>query len=210
MDKIISNLDYVEFGELNYVYDNIMYQRDTDASVPYDKDYFQKYVSYENTNISVKLNSFRTEITQKYCKSILDIGIGSGEFVKKSKIKTFGYDINPYGINWLKENSKFVNPYEDNLDQIEGVCFWDSLEHIPEPSNLLEKLVGKYVFISIPIFDNLLEVRKNKHYRPNEHYYYYTALGLISYMGLMGFNLKEISDREIQAGREGIYTFVFN
>lgn len=208
MDHIISQYASVPFGELNLA-DGLLYQRDV-VTIPYDKDYYEKYISYEDTEIAKKINKSRTSITRKYCQTLLDIGIGSGEFIKKSKLKVFGYDINNYGVNWLTEKGLFLDPYKECLKEVEGVCFWDSLEHIPKPSLLLEIIRDKFVFISIPIFENLLKVRESKHYRPNEHLYYFTSKGLIAYMKVFGFKLVEISDAEIIAGREDVYTFVFN
>jgi hypothetical protein len=66
-----------------------------------------------------------------------------------------------------------------------------------------------YLFVSIPIFYNLNKVKESKHYRPNEHYYYFTSFGLINYMNDMNFKILEIQDFEIQSGREDIKTFVF-
>ena len=213
MEKIITAYPSVPFGELVYCYENeILYQKDTSISVPYEKDYFEKYVSYEDTEISIKLNEFRTAITKKYCKSLLDIGIGSGEFIKKSSIKVFGYDINPIAIEWLNQRGLLLDPYTGKKlsMRIEGVSLWDALEHIPDPSDLLSRFSpGQYVFISIPIFSDLLKVRESKHYRPNEHYYYYTEAGLRKFMAEHRFKFIEMSDAEIQAGREGIYSFVF-
>lgn len=211
MDPLISQLSCVPFGELNYcTCYSIAYQRDMKTSVPYDEAYFQKYVGYENTDIANKINDFRTGITKKYCNTLLDIGIGSGEFIKKSPVKTYGFDINETGIAWLKERDLYVDPYRDNLSDIQGYCFWDSMEHIPQPSTLLRYLpMNSYVFISMPIFTNLLAIRSNKHYRPNEHYYYFSSDGLAAFLRMAGFGLIEISDGETQAGRQDIYTFVF-
>ena len=96
------------------------------------------------------------------------------------------------------------------MPNVDGLCFWDSLEHIPNPSALLSRInSGQYVFISIPIFDDLAKVKQSKHYRPDEHYYYFTKDGMIKYMTDLNFKTLDISDFEISAGREGIYTFVF-
>jgi hypothetical protein len=210
MDKIIEGYMSVPFGELNYCYKNdIMYQRDMHISIEYDKHYFAKYVSHENSEIARKLNQGRTSITEKYCLKILDIGIGSGEFIKKSNIFTYGYDINPVAIKWLMERQIYVDPYT-NMPEVDGLTFWDSLEHIPNPGQLLSLIPsGKYVFISLPIFNDLLKVRSSKHYKPNEHYYYFTANGMIGWMKDSGFDLLEMSDFETRAGREDILTFVF-
>jgi len=210
MDTIIKNYAFEKFDELNWCYEkDIMYQRDMSTSVPYDEDYYKKYLRYENTDISKKLNNGRANITQKYCCSLLDIGVGSGEFIKNSKIKVCGYDINPIAIEWLKLENIFLDPYKEKID-VDGLSFWDSLEHIKDPNSLLSRLgKDKFVFISMPIFVDLHEIKSSKHYRPNEHFYYFTVRGMINYMSDSGFSIIEIDDFETKAGREDIQTFVF-
>ena len=56
MEFIKENYKFAEYQELNYCYENgIMYQRDMSVSVDYAEEYYEKYVSYENTEISKKL-----------------------------------------------------------------------------------------------------------------------------------------------------------
>lgn len=210
MDKIIKKYKSIPFCELRWcLQEEIMYQADMTQSVEYGEDYFKKYINYESTDIAKKLNEFRTKITEKYCKSLLDIGIGSGEFIKSCNIKVLGFDINPLAELWLKENNLFSNPYVE-MPSVEGLTFWDSLEHIPNPNDLLDLVKqGQYVFVSIPIFSDLLTLKNSKHYRPNEHYYYFTTKGMIKYMQDSGFQIIEIEDGETQAGRQDILTFVF-
>ena len=210
-DSIIRIKPSFEFGSLNILNDlTVAYQRDMSASVDYGQDYFSKYTSYEDTDISKRLNNFRTSITSKYCNSVLDVGIGSGEFIKKYKNKAFGYDINPYAIKILKQKNIYVDPYLDNLEGIDGFTMWDVLEHIKNPDILLNKIPKtKIVIVSIPIFDNILKVKQSKHYRPNEHYYYYTISGLINFFDQMKYTIIEVSDQESVCGRESITSFVF-
>jgi hypothetical protein len=185
------------------------YQTVVESFCEYDKDYFNKYVKMENTDIANSINDFRTNISQKYCNSILDIGVGSGEFIKKSQIKMYGYDINEYGVKWLKDNNLFLDPYKSDISCVEGLTFWDSLEHFYEPSEILNIIpIGKYVFISMPVFDNILNIKKSKHYRPNEHLSYFTTKGLIMFLENIGYDIIEISDKETKAGRFEIMTFV--
>jgi hypothetical protein len=210
MDPIIKNYNSQPFDELLYCEnEGIMYQADMTQSVSYDVDYYEKYVKYENTEISLKLNQGRKEITEKYCKSILDIGIGSGEFIKNSQIKVFGFDINPIAIKWLQEHNLFVD-LDGQIPSVDGFTFWDSLEHIPNPHSILSLLKkNQYAFISMPIFQNLIKLKESKHYRPNEHYYYFTSNGMTKYMADLDFALIETNDFESKAGRQDILTFVF-
>lgn len=210
MDSIISKYPFVPFGELNYcVNHGIAYQRDMTTSVDYNDSYFEHYVQCESSEIAKKLNSGRSDITKKYCQSLLDIGIGSGEFIKTSPLKVLGYDINPSGVDWLKSRGIYHDPYE-NVPEVDGFTFWDALEHIPEPHKILELInPGKFAFISMPIFTDLTLVRESKHYKPNEHYYYFTASGMINWLKEYNFELVELSDLESRSGRERILTFVF-
>jgi hypothetical protein len=210
MDPIINNYNSKPFDELLHCEkEGIMYQADMTQSVSYDVDYYEKYVKYENTEISLKLNQGRKQITEKYCKSILDIGIGSGEFIKNSQIKAFGFDINPIAIKWLQERNLFVD-LDGEIPNVDGFTFWDSLEHIPNPYSILSLLKkNQYAFISMPIFQNLIELKGSKHYRPNEHYYYFNINGMTKYMTDLDFSLIETNDFESKAGRQDILTFVF-
>lgn len=199
-------------SDLNYcVGKGIMYQRDMSRSITYDSAYFNKYLSYEDTAIAKLLNRFRIDLTEKYSKQdILDIGIGSGEFIKKSNRKVYGFDINLKAVEWLNEHNLYIDPYSGIPENIDCVTFWDSLEHIREPWDLLDRVRnGMYVIVSMPIFDDLWDLRSSRHYRPDEHYYYFTLIGFTDYMGECGFHLVEVSDFETQAGRENITTFVF-
>ena len=180
----------------------------------YDDEYFDRYVRYENTKIGECLNNFRHELVKHYTKGrVLDIGIGCGAFIKKRGAdRTFGYDINPKAVHLLEEMKIFYNPYEEDFerDRLEGIAFFDSLEHIECPGRILRKIKRQFVFVSIPIFKDLEHLLSSKHLREDEHFYYFTKRSFIRYMG--SFDLKlcdRVLDNEIKCGREDIYTFVF-
>jgi hypothetical protein len=213
MDFLKDKLKIIkEDKDLVYFDAGIAIQKDRNNSIDYDKDYFERYASYEGTNIAIAINKNRIEITERFCKkALLDIGIGAGEFIKSSKkLKIYGFDINPLGIEWLKTRNLFVDPYQEIPKEIQGWTFWDSLEHFSEPQDILTR-IGKdqYAFISIPIFHDILKIKEWKHYRPNEHFYYFTFRGMVNYMKFSGFELLDHNDEEIVAGRQDILTFVF-
>jgi len=60
-----------------------------------------------------------------------------------------------------------------------------------------------------PIFPDLTAIRASKHYRPGEHLYYFTEDGLVRWMALHGFLLRERNDFETRAGRDSILSFAF-
>lgn len=175
----------------------------------YDDEYFNKYVIYESTEIGRCLNSFRVNLVNRYTKGqILDIGVGCGTFIKL-RGNCAGYDVNPKAVRFLKSLGLFYNPYEKNFEEIEGITFFDSLEHIEYPGRILSKVKRQFVFVSIPIFIDLEHLLSSRHLREDEHFYYFTKCSFIRYMVSFGFKLLEFRDDEIKCGREDIYTFVF-
>lgn len=170
---------------------------------PYDKSYFDKYASYEGSEVCDKLNKARVALVKKYYPDyVLDIGIGCGSFISAHG-KAYGYDINPAGVEWLKDRWLYLEP-----KQVAAVTFWDSFEHIRNPADILNE-VTEWVFMSIPIFDGVNHILRSKHYRKDEHYWYFTTNGLISYMKELGFIMIESNRMESEIGREDIGSFVF-
>lgn len=170
----------------------------------YNEAYFNKYKGYAATPFGVKLNEARLQIVEKYYTGLMvDVGIGCGQFVK-SRPMTCGYDVNPFGIQWLKDENLWLDPYKFS---VAAMSFWDSLEHIAKPDLILRKCLT-YAFVSMPIFKHEAHVLQSKHYRKDEHYWYFTTQGFIDYAMTLGFSVVEISDVETRIGREDILTFV--
>lgn len=171
---------------------------------PYDNAYFERYKLMANTEIGVALNEVRIDLVNKYTQDeVLDIGVGSGAFVKARK-NTKGWDINPCAKKWLSDNKLLKNP----IKSTNSLTFWDSLEHIHSPKNLLQS-AKEYVFVSCPIYTDLNHLQKSKHFRTDEHCWYWTYAGLIYFMKYYGFELIESNWQETEIGREDIGSFVF-
>ena len=171
---------------------------------PYDDAYFKKYQEMANTNIGMALNEARVNLVNKYTKDeVIDVGIGCGTFID-ARDNTNGYDINPAGVKWLEANNKYKNPYLG----CDHATFWDSLEHIESPDVILNA-IREYVFVSIPIFISNAHVLLSKHYRKDEHYWYFTDSGFKYFMDINGFDLIESNKMESLLGRECIGTYVF-
>lgn len=224
-DPVIAAYPSTTIGEnLQWAYlHDLYYQGAVLNLVPYDQNYFDKYVSYEKTPISRRLLRFRSKLVAKYCgeEPVLDIGIGSGSFVKYHKAKkVYGFDICETAIEWLKKQRSYTNPWIVTKPDIKGYCFWDSFEHIVQPSIILSGIgSGTYVFISMPIIpddsqigsmeDLAMWMYQWKHFRPNEHVHYWTAGGLKRYMKNLGFSFVAKKDGEVDIGRQDIGSFVF-
>lgn len=209
MDSIIENFPSVADGDLMLCHQHgIAYQRDMAEKVPYDGAYFDKYVGYEGQDIAVRINAGRVALVDKHvgkAAAVLDIGIGSGEFIKNRPI-TFGYDVNPKAIEWLKARKR----WSDGFAAFDGFTFWDVLEHVEEPDDYFRRIhEGAFLFTSIPIFADLARIRESRHYRPGEHLYYFTEDGLIGWLAGYGFELIERQDFETRAGRDSILSYAF-
>lgn len=198
-------------AELNYCpAQQIVYQNDMSQSVEYAEEYFAKYQTYEDLEIAKRINEARVAISHKYCFCLLDIGIGCGTFINQCRLPVFGYDVNATAVAWLQQRNLYLDPYQSIPDEVDGITLWDVLEHIPEPQLLFSQVKpNTYLFASLPIFPDVTRARESKHFRPNEHFYYFSESGFITFMDDSGFDFLESNDCETEAGREGILTFAF-
>jgi hypothetical protein len=185
----------------------------------YDHDYFSKYQGYASTPMGAKLNVARMELVAKHAgfnnPNMVDVGIGSGSFLEgwnyhceqhsRRPHLSRGYDVNPVGIGWLQQRELWLDPYKDPVDV---ATFWDSLEHIADPSRIVSR-IGQWAFVSIPIFMDSDHVLRSKHFRKDEHFWYFTHDGLVRWFYGQGFNLVESNRMEEEVGREDIGTYVF-
>ena len=180
--------------------------------IEYTEKYYNKLKKYEGTQIEQDINDIRYKLVKKYkCGTILDIGCGTGQFMRTAKTcTTYGYDVMKKTVSNLKRTKKYIDPYEQLPDQIQAFTFWDSLEHIKDPAPIFRNTWrGQYLFCSMPIFKNTEAITQSKHYRPGEHMWYFTANGLIEWIHQFRFICVEENYKESEAGRKDIGTFVF-
>jgi hypothetical protein len=207
MDRFIAALHAEPDGDLMVTNRGVAYQKDRDQIVAYDAAYYDKCAGYDGQEIANKINAGRVAFVAKHygIGKVVDVGIGSGEFIR-SRPDTYGHDVNPAGIEWLRRNDLWV----PRISGFGAATFWDVLEHVEEPETYLRQIgLHCYLFASVPIFYELSAIRTSKHYRPGEHLYYWTAEGFVDWMQMHGFLCLEQSDFEIQAGRESINSFAF-
>lgn len=178
-------------------------------SEPYDLAYFERVAKNAETDIGRALMAARCAFVNKYHRgALIDVGIGSGAFVElrnRQGFSTVGFDVNPVAVEWLERRKLFANPYQHKH---QAAALWDVLEHIADFRPLLAN-VTDWLFISLPIFEGPMHVLRSKHYRKDEHYFYFTKRGLENMMRESGFALIEYSDMEIRLGREDIGSFAF-
>lgn len=121
---------------------------------------------------------------------LLDYGCASGAFHQSSPngYQTDGYDINP-ATGFYKPNLMF--PIFDI------VTLWDSIEHVTDPRGLLQWLLPRWLFISTPNLESVRgDIREWRHYRPEEHLYYFDRHSLKVILGDCGYDLKELNFEE--------------
>jgi hypothetical protein len=173
----------------------------------YDEAYFNKYQKYAETEMGKKLNDHRLDfVARNYLGNLLDVGVGSLQFVL-SRDHTFGFDVNPVAIQRLTDLHVYADPREIKFA---AYSFFDSFEHIKDPSPMLDGMEsGVIVFMSIPSFKDVNHVLRSKHFRPDEHFWYFTPQGLIRFMLDHGFVCIDIDNFEIRVGREDIMSFAF-
>lgn len=181
------------------------------APGPYDQAYFDKYVGYAHTPMGQDITWARAQLVVNHTRhdaDVLDIGIGCGAFlVALKKFRhCIGFDVNPAAVEWMKRERLWVDG--QLVHGAAALTFWDSLEHIEDPWPLINR-AQEEVFISIPIFRDEAHALNSKHYRPTEHFWYFTHDGLVREMRQRGFSLILCNNMESLLGREDISTFVF-
>jgi hypothetical protein len=177
---------------------------------PYDDSYFDKYSEYEKTDLGKKLNDWRVKLVNRFCSGkVLDIGIGCGSFLKQ-RGNCFGYDVCKKAVDWLRENDLFLSPYNGDLSQIECVTFFDSFEHIDDLDLIMSRVKSKKIIISIPVFTSRSNAVSSRHFRPNEHFHYFSINALMAYMRSHDQRCIWVSDYESELGRDSIITFCFS
>jgi hypothetical protein len=171
----------------------------------YDDSYFEHYAELECLPISKQIIDARIGLVKRHtAATVVDFGIGSGTFVR-SLSDTTGFDINPKSVAWLRARGLYVDPWSSTS---RAVTFWDSIEHVRDFGPLLRN-IREWLFISIPIFSSSEHVISSKHFKPMEHYWYFTQDGLVKLMRDNGFDCMEINREEIRLGREDILSFAF-
>lgn len=176
---------------------------------PYDSAYFEKYAAMAETPMGRAITRTRVEMVARHTEStVCDVGIGCGAFImarRNAKRSTYGYDINPVAVAWLEERQFFVDPH---MVPMPALTLWDVLEHIADFRSLVSQ-AREFVFVSLPIFSGALDVLRSKHYRKDEHFWYFTPQGLKGIFDALGFDCVEENNHEVALGRESIGSFAF-
>lgn len=211
MDPVVASWPAVADGDLMLCPEHgVAWQRDMTAGrVEYGAAYWQRYLDYEGTAIERALNAGRVALVDEYAGPgalICDVGVGAGTFIRTRRGPTWGTDVNPVALAWLRDRGLWAT----ELAAFDALTFWDSIEHVEAPGIYLDQVrPHALVFASLPIFATLAEIRRSRHYRPGEHLYYWTAPGFVAWMAARRFHCFDRRDFETAAGRDSIRTFCF-
>lgn len=171
----------------------------------YDREYFENYRRQADTPVGRALTRARIDLVSRhYSGQLLDVGIGCGQFVE-ARDNTLGYDVNPAGIAWLQERGLFSDMYKQRHP---ALTFWDALEHIEDPGAAVDQ-ASEWVFVSLPIYRDGEHARRSKHYKPGEHLWYHTSVGICSWFERKGFVCLESNQMESALGRDSIGSYAF-
>ena len=169
---------------------------------PCTKDYWDEYCELDKTPMGRVLTALRVGMTYKTMEGtpcVVDIGIGGGAFCKE--MDCLGFDVNPQAIDWLGKDLWGEVP-------VPVMTFWDSIEHIANPGTYLVN-ASQWVLLSTPIYRDEAHALSSKHYKPNEHLWYFTDHGIKMFMREYGFQCIDSNTLESDAGREGIGSYAF-
>ncbi len=153
----------------------------------YNQAYYKRYKERAESEIGQRIYRSRWELVERHCHgdmTLLDYGCGPGAFHKASTngFETHGYDINPHcGFP--------VPPLKD----IDILTMWDVIEHLVDPTEPINTFRPEYLFISTPNVEAIhyRAVENWKHYRPDEHLWYFGLNALTGLLARLGYKILE-------------------
>lgn len=145
--------------------------------IHYDVEYYDNLLrQYSSTarEIAIIRHEFIRSLRPKW---ILDYGSGVGWFraFRPDGVEVDTFDIGPFTQTGISRDSYDI------------VCFHDVLEHIPDWGTIAPIISkAKYVAGTVPILVNGQVLSTWKHYKPGEHFYYWSEKGFESAMNEVG------------------------
>lgn len=181
-------------------------------SQAYDDSYYGAGDSKFGSTVEKVLDVFRGARVCRVCKYIkpsgrvLDIGCGSGDFLKKLSergFEAFGTELEGRAarramqLDGIKVKTGHLLEVDFDKDFFDAVCMWHVFEHLAEPRQTMEivnKVLkpGGCLFLSMPNIESI-QSRLFKgnwlHLDPPRHLFFLTPEKLISAMENFGFSV---------------------
>lgn len=165
-----------------------VFQTDLTVTVSYNADYARQYDRRPAKQMSdVRWNFIQQHLGLLHGSRVLDIGYGNGAFLKRAR--DAGMSI--YGIDVHSEDFGIPTVSFDTRLNFDLICFFDSLEHLPDFNAVLQLKAGA-VIVSIPRTPKQILTRPSvwRHYKPGEHLHYFSTHSLDKLMDRWGFQTK--------------------
>lgn len=166
----------------------------------YDINYWDLMLK-QNSSTAEMISKIRWDFVNKINpRIVLDYGSGPGWFraFRPPGVEVDTFDIAPWPQTGI------------NHDAYDLITFWDVIEHFEDlDKQLLSKLeMTRFVAGTTPILPEGQDIKRWKHFKPGEHYQYFTEKGLIDYFIKNGFQLLKTGYPE-NPPRVNIISFLF-
>lgn len=175
-------------------YFGVLRQDDLTVLQKYDEEYLTK--RYSDREKVRALSELRLKVLKDFVcgGTLLDFGCGTGDFV--DLCCTRGFDACGLDIADYKRNCKMMDSLVEGFDV---VTFFDTLEHLINPFETIEKLKPVFLFISVPEYrfdDDFEGFLHWKHRRDGEHLWYFSRETLKSSLRKIGYRCLLLSNFE--------------
>jgi hypothetical protein len=172
-------------------------------------DLKEKYTTtygHSNTYYDPYVHKARRELVTTYTKlyNCFDYGCGKNPFYKQSEI----------GGCWDKYTEGFTDFNRLAYTTAKTLLLFDVLEHIYDPESFLLNIPHTQCIITMPIvpgnkLESLEDIKGWKHYKPGEHFQYFTLNGFKEFVQNIGWDIV-YADMPECPPRVDIYSFVLN
>jgi len=185
----------------------------------YNEDYAHLYVSYLSQDLGHKIVKHRVQELQKLTNlfgweshrcSTLDFGCATGIVVREARelgLDAWGYE--PHAVFFNSHHALHVAPWiainpESIVSTPFVVSFYDALEHLERVDKWLQLFQPIRIVVTLPVVPLTMfskDLPNWKHYKPDEHVWYFTDNGIHNFLAAHGYEVYEVEDFERKLGR---------
>ncbi len=167
----------------------------------------EKYATtygHTTTYYDPEVHARRRELVEEYVilRTSFDYGCGKTPFYKPEEV----------GGAWDKYTVGFTKFNRIAWLHTESLLLFDVLEHIYDPESFLLNVPHNKCILTIPIvpgdkLESLDDIKDWKHYKPGEHFWYFTHNGFVKFVENIGWKIAYSGQNECPP-RQDITSFV--